>query len=56
MEKVDNSLVNLVVDMSHRIYLAQSKCKDYEVEIQRLKNNYEDLWSEHLRLKEKLAK
>ena len=54
MEKVNNSLVDLIVDMSHRIYLAESKCKDYEIEVKRLQNNYEDLWQEHSRLKEQL--
>jgi len=55
MEKIDNSLVDLIVDMSHRIYLAESKCKDYERESSILRHSYEDLYEENLRLKKKLS-
>ena len=53
MDKVDNSLVNLVIEMSNRIYLAESRCQDLQNELNKVNFEYKELFEEYTILKDK---
>lgn len=54
MDKVDNSLVNLVIEMSNRIYLAESRCHDLQKELDKVNFEYKELSEEYTILKDKV--